>query len=265
MSFGSFDIGISGYYGTLFFLCIGLLNPKESIGDVDKRLVSANTRFGFKLFEEIVQQDVGKNIFISPSSAAFALTMTYNGAEGETREAMARTLELAGINLEEVNRASLQLKEMLENPDHRVELVIANSLWMRKGIEFKSEFIKRNRNFFKADARTLDFNDPSAPSTINEWVNKNTQGKIDKIVGRIDPFTILFLINAIYFKGMWSMEFDKEQTKEGEFTLFDGTQKKHPMMSQSGRFRYFEGENFQAVSLPYGKGRVSMVVFLPDI
>jgi serpin B len=95
-------------------------------------------------------------------------------------------------------------------------------------------------------------------------VNKKTEGKIDKIVEEIGPDLVLFLINAIYFKGQWQVEFKKENTKPDVFRLAGGEQKKLPMMSQSGSYNYYKGKDFQSVALPYGKGGVSMYVFLPD-
>jgi serpin B len=240
------------------------MSLKKSNAAIDNRLVSANSKFGFKLFSQLAKQDPGKNIFVSPSSVAFALAMTYNGAGGETQQAMAKTLELSGLSLDEVNQAYASLRTMLENPDPKVQLAIANSLWARKGIAFKPDFVKRNKDFYQAEVTELDFGKSSATQAINAWVSKNTHGKIDKIIERINPEAILFLINAIYFKGNWSVEFDKEKTQAGVFTLLDGRKKKHPMMSQSGRYSYYRGNKFQAVSLPYGTGRVSMYIFLPD-
>ncbi|HET9531542.1 MAG TPA: serpin family protein [Blastocatellia bacterium] len=234
-----------------------------STGEVDKRLVSANTRFGFKLFSEVAAASAGKNVFVSPSSVALALAMTYNGADGETRQAMARGLEIDKMSLEEANRANQQLKSALENADPRVQLQIANSLWARKEVSFLPDFLERNRQFYGAQVTELDFNDPASAAVINDWVSQKTSGKIDRIIDQIDRDAILFLINAIYFKGKWTAEFKKEDTKEDSFTLGDGRQKKHPMMSQSGKYDYLEGKNFQVVSLPYGNRRLSMYIFLP--
>jgi serine protease inhibitor len=238
-------------------------NKKTASDNVDSRLVSANTRFGFKLFSEVAKQDAGKNVFISPASVGLALAMTYNGAVGETKQGMERALEVQGMNHAELNRAYAELKATLENPDPKVQLTIANSLWAKKGIAFNPDFIQRNKQFYGADVTALDFGDPTAPATINAWVAHNTKGKIDKIVDRIDAQSILFLINAIYFKGAWAVEFDKAKTKEDPFTTAGGKQKPHPMMHQSGKYSYYEGRDFQAVSLPYGAGRVSMYIFLP--
>ncbi|MBW4476498.1 MAG: serpin family protein [Tolypothrix brevis GSE-NOS-MK-07-07A] len=230
----------------------------------DTKVVAANTKFGFKLFSEVLKKDSKDNIFVSPSSVAIALAMTYNGASGSTQQAMAKALELQGITLEEINSSNAALKALLENTDPKVQLKIANSLWANKDTSFKSEFIQRNKDFYQAKVTNLDFKDSRSSNVINTWVNENTNGKINKIVEKIEPSQVLFLINAIYFKGSWKNEFDKKQTAEYPFYIESDKQKKHPMMSQTGDYKYLENEQFQAVSLPYGKdGKISFYVFLP--
>jgi len=232
--------------------------------DVNPKLVDANTRFGFKLFSEILKQDQSKNVFVSPSSVAIALDMVYNGASGETQAAMAKALNLNGMSLDELNRANTELKTLLENSDPKVQLAIANSLWARQGIPFQPDFLQRNRQFYGAEVTNLNFSDPGAPAAINNWIKEKTRGKIAEIVQTLDPDDVLFLINAIYFKGAWSRPFDKQLTVDRPFYRLDGSQKSHPSMSQSGEYRYFENDQFQAVSLPYGeKRRMNMVIFLP--
>ncbi|MCV3213483.1 serpin family protein [Plectonema radiosum NIES-515] len=230
----------------------------------DTKVVAANTKFGLKLFSEIWKKDSKDNIFISPSSVAIALAMTYNGASGSTQQAMAKALELQGISLEDINSSNAALKTLLENTDPKVQLTITNSLWANKDTSFKSEFIQRNKDFYKAKVANLDFKDSRSSGVINTWVNDNTRGKINKIVEKIEPSQVLFLINAIYFKGNWKNEFDQKQTAEYPFYVASDKPKKHPMMSQTGDYRYLENEQFQAVSLPYGKdGKISFYVFLP--
>lgn len=230
---------------------------------VEQTLVAARTKFGFKLFSEILKQDSGKNVFVSPVSVAIALSMTYNGASGQTQQAMAKTLELEGISLPSINEANAILKTTLENPDSQVQIAIANSLWAKQGTQFKPEFIDRNRQFYQAKVTDLDFNAPTAPSVINNWVNQSTKGKINKIVDKIKPNDVLFLLNAVYFRGKWTTPFDKSQTAMQPFYLLNGSEKQLPMMAHSGKFKYYENEEFQAVSLPYGKGRLSLYIFLP--
>jgi serine protease inhibitor len=228
------------------------------------KLIDANTKFGFKLFSQLQTQDSDKNLFVSPSSVAIALAMTYNGASGSTQQAMARTLELQGLSLEQINSSYAALKNLLENLDPKVQLTIANSLWADKNASFQPDFLKRNRDFYQAKVTNLDFQDRKASSVINNWVKDSTRGIISEIVQQIRPEQVLFLVNAIYFKGRWTEEFDKKQTTEKPFYLASGRQKSHPMMSQSGKYEYLENEQFQAVSLPYGKERkVSFYIFLP--
>lgn len=235
-----------------------------SMSNPDIKLITANTKFGFKLFSEVLKNDSGKNIFVSPSSVAIALAMTYNGASGSTKQVMAKALEFKELNLQQINSSNAVLKKLLENPDPKVQLTIANSLWANKDVSLKPDFLQRNRDFYTARISNLDFTDISSPAIINDWVNENTRGKINKIIEKIEPSQVLFLINAIYFKGSWTNEFDKQQTTEYPFYLSSGQKKQHLMMSQSGDYRYYENQQFQAVSLPYGKdGKISFYIFLP--
>ena len=237
----------------------------ETIDDPDvSSVASANTRFGFKLLQDLRERDSGANIFISPLSISIALTMTYNGAVGETEHAMAEVLEIEGLDRDAVNHSNAALRNSLEDLDPKVEISIANSIWSRQGVEFNPDFLERNRVFFGAEVASLDFSAPEATEIINEWVNTNTNGKIEKIVDRISPQTLLFLINAIYFKGNWQDEFDKSQTRPGIFHLSDGNEKRVEMMRREGEYPYFRGENFEATSLPYGDGRLGMYIFLPN-
>lgn len=236
----------------------------ESDARVDARLVSADNTFGIKLFRELVSAGKGENVFISPASVAMALAMTYNGASGGTKEAMARALELKGMSLEQINKANSALLANFEGPGPGVELSVANSLWARKGAEFRADFLSRNDEFYRAEARALGFASPDALDIINGWVREKTNGRIDNIIKEISNETMMFLINAVYFKGTWQEQFDKARTRDGEFTLSDGTKKTVPMMSRHGDLQVLIEPGFQAVMLPYGKGRLAMYIFLPD-
>lgn len=243
----------------------GLTDGVQTEKQVDARLTAASARFSFKLYNQFLTKRTSPNTLVSPASVMLALAMTYNGADGTTRDAMARALEIDGMSLDEVNRAFADLRSSLDSADPKIQLKIANSLWARNGFVVKPSFLARNKQYYDADITNLNFADPSATDTINSWVNKNTDGKIQKIVERIKPDEVLFLINALYFKGQWQFEFDKKNTKDDVFRLPGGEQKKLPLMSQSSQsFMYYKGKDFQSVALPYGTGRVSMYVFLPD-
>ncbi|MGH9841109.1 MAG: serpin family protein [Blastocatellia bacterium] len=227
-------------------------------------LAAASNAFGFDLFQQLQRQAAEKNVFFSPLSVSVALAMTYNGAAGETKKAMARALKLEDASLDEINRLYADLLNALKSSDPKIELAIANSLWARAGVRFKEDFLARNRQFFGAEISTLDFKDPQSVATINRWVDTSTKGKIAKIIDQIAPDQVMFLINAVYFKGQWQKKFDKALTQTRPFHMLGGRQKQTPMMAQSGNYLYHRGDKFQAVSLPYGKGGVSLYLFLPD-
>jgi serine protease inhibitor len=241
-------------------------NPRVSreLTVSEKRLVESDNKFGLKLFKEIIKEEKDKNVFISPLSVSMALGMTYNGANGSTQEAMQKTLELDGLTIQEVNESYKSLIELLTGLDPKVKFQIANSIWYRQEYSFEKGFIDLNKKYFNAEVKGMNFANPDAANIINAWVDKNTNGKIKEIVDPpIDPLTVMFLINAIYFKGFWTYQFEKKLTKDDWFTLPDGSKKPCKMMIQNGEFQYFQNAVFQAIDLPYGDGDFSMTIFLP--
>lgn len=234
------------------------------IGPVDSNVPKANTQFGFSLFNAIWETEQNQNIFIAPFSVSVALAMTLNGAAGETEQAMTDTLQLNDLSPDVINSSFYQLQNTLQTSDPKVTLTIANSLWGREGFQFKTDFLQRNTSYFNAETSILDFLDPSTLETINQWVNNNTNKKIPKILDEIEPNAVLFLINAIYFKGSWQTEFDPSNTRDGTFHLVDGSTKQVPMMSRTGQYPVYYGENFYAINLPYGEGQMGMYIFLPN-
>jgi len=227
------------------------------------KLVTANNNFGFQMFGKLTDNNPTKNIFISPTSITMCLGMAYNGAAKKTKDAMAKTLGLDQLTLPQANEANLKLSEQLKSSDPKVVLNIANSLWAHEGINFKKNFLESNKNYYQAEVSTLNFTDKESPERINNWVNDKTNGKIPTIVDKLDPAMLMVLVNAIYFNGKWTTTFDTAKTKNLPFTLLNGKDKDVPMMNQEDYYHYFENENFQAISLPYGKGRMSMYIFLP--
>ncbi|MDZ7271881.1 MAG: serpin family protein [candidate division KSB1 bacterium] len=230
---------------------------------LEKRLSDTGNQFGLKLFAELARQEEGRNVFFSPLSVAMALGMAFNGAAGTTEQAFRQTLQLGELSTEEINSSFRSLIELLTQLDPSVTMEIANSVWYRLGFYVEPEFVRLNSTYFGAQVQALNFDLPGAPATINAWVKDKTHGRIASIVDRIDPLTMLYLINAIYFKGTWTRKFDPNRTQDDLFTASDGSQMPCRMMAQEGEFSYFENEDVQAVDLPYGNRMFSMVVLLP--
>ncbi len=240
--------------------------PRE-LSIAEGKLIEADNRLAFKLFREVSEQAADSNVFISPLSVAMALGMTYNGAAGTTQEAMQQTLGLEGMTLEEVNQSYRDLIDLLRSLDSRVEFLLANSIWYRLGMTFEQAFLDLNREFFDAEVTALDFSDPAAGQTINGWVSEKTRGKIEEIVPEQIPWNVvMYLINAIYFKGDWTYQFDKSRTEAARFTLVDGSETTVEMMSHEGevRIRLAWADGVQLAELPYGGGAYSMTVLLPE-
>jgi serine protease inhibitor len=236
----------------------------EIASSVNKNLIDSNTRFGFKIFSELILEDSGQNVFISPLSILLALAMTYNGAAGDTGLAMAEVLEFKSFDPDELNPGFHDLLTSVKNADSDIDLSIANSIWYRLGDKVKEDFIERNSKYFNSEINEIDFSAPGALDTINGWIEEETRGKIDKMIPEIPADAVMYLINAIYFKGNWTFPFDENLTADDDFYPGDGTTIKVPMMSQEENFGYCRGDNFSGVRLPYGQEKMAMYVILPD-
>jgi serpin B len=225
--------------------------------------VQAQTEFGLALFETLRQESPQSNVLISPASVAIALTMTYNGAAGDTQAAMAEVLRLQGMDIQTINQANQALQEYWASADPAIELAVANSLWYNQDLPVHADFIERMQAVYQAEVAALDFTNPAAKATINDWVKGQTRDRIPTIVDNIPADQLMFLINAVYFKGDWTQAFDPELTEDRPFTLLDGSDIQHPGMIQQGDYLYLETDQFQAVSLPYGEEALSFEVILP--
>ena len=234
------------------------LTPKS------KMLIQADNAFGLELFREVVgSEENAKNIMVSPLSVSLALAMTYNGADSTTREAMEETLHLSGLTVDEINNTYKNLIHAMINLDPKVTLDIANSIWYRDGFYVEPDFLDVNQTYYDAEVTPLDFSDPASLVTINDWVAENTNNKITKILDEIDPLDVMFLINAIYFKGIWTYQFDPEMTTDLPFYLSNGTTEGVPFMIMEADMMYYQNDLFKAIELPYGKGDYSMIVMVP--
>ena len=240
---------------------------KVSVRDLtasESAVKRASENFGFTLLQQLHEEAQDDNIFISPLSVSMALGMTLNGANGDTETAMRSTLNMADMSQQQINEAYASLIELLTTIDPKVQFEIANSIWSRLGFEVEPDFIDINKTYFDAEVQTLDFGSSQAPQTINAWVNDKTNGKIEKIIDSIPPDLMMYLINAIYFKGTWMYEFDTAETREKPFYISEGEPIQTDMMIQTNdSFPYFETEEMQAIDLPYGNGQFRMSVFLP--
>lgn len=230
-------------------------------------LVDGNTEFAFDLFARLAEKK--GNVVFSPYSISNALGMTYAGARRETAEQMAKVLHF-NVGQERLHPAFGELIADLQKEDkgRPYHLHVANSLWGQAGYPFADRFLQLTRKEYGAGLKEVDFAvDPEqARKTINHWVEERTKDKIKELLlpGDVSPNTRLVLTNAIYFKATWKIPFSKTATKEGIFEVAADKKALAPMMHHPrGLFRYFEGDDFQWLELPYKGDRLAMVLLLP--
>jgi serpin B len=216
--------------------------------------------FAFNLFKKVAAANPEKNIFLSPSSARWALGMAYAGSAGTTKKAIGSTLR-AFPPAENLKAESERITSLM-SADPQVVLRVANSIWMKRGFPFKKKFVSSVSAAYRAEVFERDFG-PSDVTEVNAWVKNKTEGKIPTILDRFASAERAVLINAVYFKGTWRNPFNKERTTPEDFHLAAGNVVKRPLMDRTGDYPYFAGSGFQALRLPFGGGRLGMIVLLP--
>jgi len=225
-----------------------------------------NNTFGFEMLKKLQSNDPDGNLFISPLSIAAALSMTLNGAAGDTKTDMQQTMQLSDWEIQQLNSAWSCLLEILPQLDEDVDVNIANSIWYRQGFTVRPEFLDANTQNYDSEVAALNFGDPSALTTINGWVDQKTNGLIETILDEIPANAVMYLINAIYFKGAWRKEFDPQYTTDATFYLENGSQQPIKMMTHGQTtLPYFTTSTFEAVDLAYADSIYSMSIFLPKV
>lgn len=245
--------------------------PDDPIGELprdltasEKMLIEADQSFSYDIFQRTVAYDSEQdNLMISPLSISMALAMTLNGAEDQTYKDMKKALYLSGMEKEEINEAFQSLIELLINADPNVAMKIANSIWYRDGLPVKEDFKERVKEYFGAEVTALDFSDPAAVDIINQWVSDNTEELIPEIIDEIPSHIVMYLINALYFKGDWLNQFDPDDTQAGDFHLESGETVQAEMMRQENQFATMFSDEVQMIELPYGDSLFSMSILMP--
>lgn len=219
----------------------------------------------FPLLDKVcAQQKPDKNVIVSPLSLAEVLTMLSNGAKGETLSQITNLLGTKDMSLEEQNSAISELNKYLTSADSKTSVAIANSQWIDDGLKVKDEYVNINAKWLNAETRNQDLATAKTMSDINSWCDKNTKGCIKKILEEPLPDDCrLGLINALYFKGIWAIEFDKDRTTEDDFTNSNGKKSKVKMMHQTEIFPAYEGKDMDMVEFAYGNKKFCMDVILP--
>jgi serine protease inhibitor len=227
-------------------------------------VAARTTDFAFDFFKTLqTTQPENDNLFVSPLGLHIALGMLLNGANNRTASEIKSALKVDGIDDLDLNSAYKSLQEGLPQVDPQVQLSLANSVWSRNGFSVHSSFIAVLKKWFNADAITMEFNDAGV-RRINQWASDKTNGKIEKVIGEFSDSDVMFLMNALYFKGDWKHKFDPANTIDRDFKLADGGQKRVKMMSLNSSLQLAQTSDFSAVELPYSNGKFNFTLLLPN-
>ena len=234
-----------------------------NLTEKQKQLINTSNAFGFEFFKKVNEiSGSSVNLMVSPLSVSMALGMTRNGAAGSTLEAMTNTLGFSGMSDTDINESYKYIVETFSSLDPKVKVQIANSIWYRNTFSVEQPFVLTNQNYFDAEVSPLDFSSPSAVNTINGWVSDKTNKLIPSIIDQIPADAVMYLVNAVYFKGQWKYQFETKNTELKPFFVSGGISVQ--AMTQHETLPYFKGTGFEAVELPYNQGNYSMTVLLPD-
>ena len=245
------------------------LTPKSlDLTAMAPEVIAYGNEFGVELFTKVAIEK-NKNLMLSPLSASTALTMLLNGCGGDTYDQLRETLKYPeSMTISEINEVYKGLVTQLLDVDPKVKLALANAIFYRLGFIVKPPFLDTMADDFDAEIAGLDFFLPTALTTINKWASDNTNGKIPKVLDEISGDAVMFLMNALYFKGDWSYQFDKALTSDRPFY----TDKSNPVyvstmkgdIGSKTMGEYSSGSNYQAIEMPYGCTNFTMVVIVPE-
>lgn len=204
-----------------------------------------------------------KNTIVSPASAFLSLGMVENGSSGGTLKEFTNALGKYGMTRNSIDEGCKAYLDSISGKKGKTSLSISNSIWLKSDLNVKKEFLQKNADFFSSEAYSFNFDDKKAVNVLNRWVNSKTDGKINKIIDKIDRDSIMYLINAVYFDGKWANPFDTG-TSSRNFFLDDGSCVKSAFMHLNGEIGYVKYKNASCISLPYDDSRFEMLCMLPD-
>ena len=217
----------------------------------EKPVEASQVGFAVSFFKNVnACEPKASNVVVSPYSAAVALSMLAEGAQGQTREEFDKALQNILYKAEELS------------DNEEIVVKSANSVWIDDNFSPRNRYVSLLQKEYKAFIDVENFASPVAIKAINNWCSENTEGKITEIIDRLDPGNVMVLINALYFNASWENEFDPSLTSD---QMFHGLSKDSMvrMMSSKGYYMYAEHQDYQVIQLPYEGLKYAMYVMLP--
>lgn len=257
---------------------------EETWRDSIKTINDAFQSFGFELFSA-VDKSASKNVVFSPFSVQHALCMLMNGAKDNTLAEMKEMMKISDYSLNTINELNRDTRTKIESltdirsvldetkpyneynpatrPDTSICTRVANGIWTMKGREFKEEFLNTNKSFYDAEVKSIDLaSQDDITEHIDRWIKEKTNNTIKSSGIEANELLSMVIANALYFKGKWTSQFNKGDTKDDQFTNYDGSLSTIPMMHKEETLTFYEGSKFNAIKMNYGHGNISMGIFL---
>lgn len=243
-----------------------VINPVNiPVGSSD--ITRSMNDFAFDFFKTVLNNDkTESNKLVSPLSIFITLSMIYNGSGNATRDSIAHALRLTSGDIQKLNDVCKILIEGLPTVDNKVKMSMVNSIWYNtNGPQPVPDFLTTINQSYHAAVKPVDFfNSETAINEINNWIADNTNQKIKNILDNIDSGDLMFLINAIYFKGPWKNKFEVSKTINEDFHTSGGNLVSTPFMVQENTIHYAHSNNLQVAELPYSAGEYNVYIVLPD-
>ncbi len=231
---------------------------KEEEKQMDIRFAVAAADFAVNLLKECgIQED---NVLLSPVSVETALLMAANGAKSQALEEY-RKLFGGEMSFEELQNTASQY--VLNMPSsEKAKFHLANSVWIEQSLAVKEDFITKNRELYGAEVCQIPFNQ-DAVTAMNVWVEKHTDGMIDRVIEEVDPANMLYLLNALSFDGEWERIYKSSEVRPAEFTCENGKTGEITGLFSTEDF-YIENDLCTGFVKPYADGKYSFTAFLPN-
>ena len=227
----------------------------------DQTIRNASNTFGMKVFGELLACAGGREVSFSPLSLSLALAMAGEGAEGDTYKQFADVIGWGDATKEEVGAYYEKMIDGLVKADPQVAFTSSNSFWAAKGLNLYDSYASLLQRYFSAESYSVDFTNNATLDKINKWCSDKTDGKIPKMLDKLDRDTALMLINALLFKAPWRLTWEIKPGRT--FTAADGKKTQKDFLYADYKLAYGEYEDFEYVAIPYGNGAYEMDIVLP--
>ena len=232
--------------------------PQIKLTEQQLQLVEGNNDFAFRLFRQVCGN---MSTVISPLSITYDLGMLNNGAAGQTQQEINEVLGFGQAGADGINQFCRKMHTECPLLDEQTQVMISNAIFLNEPHCLLPEFLKKAQDYYDATCETRNFADGQTMDVINQWGSEHTMGMIPRIFDEnsFNPMATSYLLNAVYFKGTWTLKFDKDQTRDESF----GGGEPVPMMHMHKQLPYTENDDCQMLSLPYGNRAYQMTVLLP--